>query len=880
MLDTHVCTNNEESTSAPVVFRLIAIVLTSLLAAWLVVGSTGLLASPTQRALTLTCLAFGLLLYCPYVRSPRLYLASGLPILLLATILISSSISLVSLAGIVLVLGYHCFISSQTANRVMQCTLWAVVVFFLYRAGLQCVPWMWLLADNIGGGLGHIAGRISGQPLWIGATFAGLDFIVLSAAFACFWISSSPKPRGRRFLFFLIALVCIHLIYLVLLSYATQFRDFLATPIGLHQHQLGPRQAAPTTFWAQIGYKAIPWNLPLIAGLLHLLPIGFLLRWTTWDITASEQKSKSSSVLCGLLLVLGAGSLILLTGSHESNLSLKGKQIRFHDRTYGNWVKPTHSQYGSLSGGMFGAVPAYLKSMGAEIVVSSDVNDHDLEATDLLIAYCPGQAWQKKQLQTIETYVRQGGSLLVISEHTLRDHDQTNWSNDLLQGTSLEIPFDSAMFAVGGWAYGYDALLHPSTQWHTLNPNPYGVSIGASVNVGWPASPILAGRWGWADYGDEGNSAGKLGNWLYDSGEKLGDLVQLAEQRVGKGRVMAFGDTTPLMNTTVLRTHPFTMRVLATLCAKDRSASAGWRQALAVLLILALLVLLYRNRESWVIGLVVLGVAGTLWGQTKLFSQQDTLIPAGNLGSDLPIAYIDTAHLPSFTEYLWRQDDLGAFVLTLMRNGCLPYELSTWSPERLAQAGLLISVAPARAYTAQEIKDIREFVTNGGVLIITVGYEEAGASRTLLSSFGFSVGTDPNNPDREPLPMGRFKAPYLKSGNNLAHVRFHAAWPVWATDPNAQVMANGRGNLPVIQKLPVGKGWVVVVGDTGFIMNKNLEREDGRPIEGHYENADFWRWYMARLLDKPQWIPPVLTTPIPPVKKPAQTVIIDPGVKP
>jgi hypothetical protein len=878
MLDAHVCTTNEEPTPAPVEFRLIAIVLGYILAVWMCTGSTGLLASPTQRTLTLIYMAFGLLLYSPYVRSPRFYLALSLPTLLLATVLISSSISLVSLVGIVLVLGYQYFVGNQTVNRVMHCTLWAVVVFFLYRAAMQCVPSIWLLTDRVGGGLGHLAGWLTGKPLWIGATFAGLDFIVLTTAFACFWLSSSSKPRGRRVLLFFLALIGLHLCYLFLLSYATQLRDLLPNPATLHQH--GHGQPAPSSFWPALMYKTIPWNLPLVGGLLHLLPIAGLLRWTTWDVTINDQKSNSMSIVSGFLLCIGAGSLILLTGGHKSDLSLQGKQIRFYDRTYVNWVKPAHGRYGNLSGGMCGILPTYLESMGAEVAVSSDVNDHDLEAIDLLIVYCPSQAWQQKQLQAIEAYVQQGGSLLLISEHTIRDHDQTNWSNDLLQGTSMEIPFDSAMFAVGGWAYGYDALLHPSTQQHTLNPNPYGVSIGASVHVGWPASPILAGRWGWADYGDEGNSGGKLGNWLYDSGEKLGDLVHLAEQRVGKGRIMAFGDTTPLMNTTVLQTHPFTMRVLADLCAGGSSNNAGWRQILAVLLIGALLALLYRSRESWVIGLVVLGVAGTLWGQTKFFRQQDALMPTGDLASDLPIAYIDTAHLPSFTEYLWRQDDLGAFVLTLMRNGCLPYELSTWSPERLAQAGLLISVAPARAYTAQEIDDIHAFVSSGGVLIVTVGYEEAGPSRTLLSSFGFSVGIDPSNPDRKPLPMGRFKAPYLKSGNNLAHVRFHAAWPVWATDPNAQVVANGRGNLPVIQQVPVGKGRVVVVGDTGFIMNKNLEREDGQPIEGHYENADFWRWYMTRLLDKPQWIPPVLTAPVPPVKKPTHTVIIDPGVKP
>ena len=53
----------------------------------------------------------------------------------------------------------------------------------------------------------------------------------------------------------------------------------------------------------------------------------------------------------------------------------------------------------------------------------------------------------------------------------------------------------------------------------------------------------------------------------------------------------------------------------------------------------------------------------------------------------------------------------------------------------------------------------------------------------------------------------------------------------------------------------------MLVGDTGFVMNKNLEWEDGRAFEGMRENADFWRWYLTDLTDRPRWIPPKPGTP-------------------
>ena len=75
---------------------------------------------------------------------------------------------------------------------------------------------------------------------------------------------------------------------------------------------------------------------------------------------------------------------------------------------------------------------------------------------------------------------------------------------------------------------------------------------------------------------------------------------------------------------------------------------------------------------------------------------------------------------------------------------------------------------------------------------------------------------------------------------------------------DAQVIAYGRDNVPVIVMRRVGAGKVVVIGDTQFATNDNLEREDGEPFEGLRENADFWRWFLTQLRDEPAWVPPAL----------------------
>ena len=49
---------------------------------------------------------------------------------------------------------------------------------------------------------------------------------------------------------------------------------------------------------------------------------------------------------------------------------------------------------------------------------------------------------------------------------------------------------------------------------------------------------------------------------------------------------------------------------------------------------------------------------------------------------------------------------------------------------------------------------------------------------------------------------------------------------------------------------------MAVIGDTCFAMIKNLENEDGTPIEGLRENAVFWRCFLALLGDGQPWYPP------------------------
>ncbi len=414
----------------------------------------------------------------------------------------------------------------------------------------------------------------------------------------------------------------------------------------------------------------------------------------------------------------------------------------------------------------------------------------------------------------------------------------------------MRVRFDSATFAIGGWLQSYEALRHPASRGVSDTENDFGVVIGASVDVRPPARPLLAGRWGWADPGDVRSPSGMMGNGRYDSGEKLGDLVLVAEQSFGRGKIVAFGDTSSFSNGINMGCHGFTSRLMAYLAQPGNAQVSTSQLWLGLLTASILLVLLAYRPDGRALVAVPLALAAALAFTAAVDPAAEGPLPRSRSNPPVPIAYVDAAHLESYSRELWREDGIMGLCLTLMRNGYHPLLLPELTRERLEGAELLICIAPGRSFTRREREAVEQFVRRGGTLIFTVGRDRIGPSEELLGQLGFRIGAAAwkgGEPVGGYLPLGHFKTPYGEDGQRF--VRFHAAWPVFCRDEQATVVTFYPPDHPLIVVRPLGSGRIAVIGDTCFAMNKNLERESGEPFEGLRENADFWQWFLAALED-------------------------------
>ena len=846
------------STEKKTDYGLTILVIFSLAAAWLAAGSTGLISHPLRRILTLSFLAIAILAPrpCPWQKNITRFIMF---ISACAAIyMIKSSLQPINVLAVALVLAVYSIISSGFAKRISHILSASILIFAIYRMVYIGIPTIWLISDNISRILDNIAKSITSQPILTGPTFAGIDFLVLMVAFWIFFLTEIPKPKITKVLYGFAGIFSGHLCYLIALSYTPQLVQSVTEPAGENIWS-----------WAGLFHKAIPWNFPVLACGIQLLIAACMFRWTKSHIDNNPSKTSASLLSRNkyILWISGTGLAILLSlylALYPNQLSLDGKKIVFNEKGFLNWLKPEHGQYGRLSSGMYGMLPVFVESLGGTSLISENLSQEDLSNADVLVLLFPDEPWEEGQLERIWNFVKNGGSLLVMAEHTTRDSKGGNRFNEVLEPTGIRVEFDCATYAVGGWLQSYDTMLHPATAGIPDERNQFGVVIGASLNINWPAMPLLIGRWGWSDIGNQGSSRAMMGDDKYNSGERLGDLVLAAEQPFGKGRIIAFGDTSSLTNGINVSSYVFTSRLFGYLAGDNNNAHPMWKQFSGIILCVLLFIFIFSNSNPQIVTIIALFLAISLAISNIITNRSGEILPDGRYKSPNNLAYVDSSHLEAYSGESWRPDGIGGLMLTLMRNDYLALSLAEFSPKQIERADLLISIAPSKSFSRKEQEAIKDFVMNGGNFIVMAGKDDAGPASSLLSQFGFTIGS-PGTDNLEPIPLGYFKSPYLASGTNQVFVRFHAAWPVYCNDSQARIIAYGRNNVPVIIIRNFGKGKVVVIGDTCFAMNKNLEWEDGETFEGLRENADFWRWFITVLRDQENtWIPPALqeSTPV------------------
>ena len=173
--------------------RALIILVLGLLAAWLAAGSLGWLAPPLQRALTWLALAAIVIAALPGRR--RISGSDGLLLggaTLIAVLMTASSLPVVNILAVAILLAAVAQVRPDRRRRSSGPAALAATALAVFRLVCDGSAAAWTFTNTVGHVEGLWAGWLTGRPLLIGASFGGLDFLVLMAALTAAWLIAAP----------------------------------------------------------------------------------------------------------------------------------------------------------------------------------------------------------------------------------------------------------------------------------------------------------------------------------------------------------------------------------------------------------------------------------------------------------------------------------------------------------------------------------------------------------------------------------------------------------------------------------------------------------------------------------------------------------------
>jgi len=417
----------------------------------------------------------------------------------------------------------------------------------------------------------------------------------------------------------------------------------------------------------------------------------------------SPRAAGALSVLCAvvvlLILLQSRGGGVRCTGRGDCGPP-RPISIALYSEGLLDWESPSASVLGLVRSGMFGlfrkSMERYAVSRGGVVVEVDSLTCAVLAAVNLVVFINPTRPPSPVERKRLGAFLAGGGGMLVLGDHT--DICGTLAAlNGVLEPTSVRFRFDSAISLREGWAGCLEIVPHAVTA-GLRDEEDAQVGTGASLEIKRPAFPIVIGRYAFSDRGDyrNGGRGANMGNRGHDAGEALGDLVLVAGEEVGSGRVLVFGDTSPFQNGARFLSQRFIANSVRWLC-RDDVVCAG------------------------------------------------SLLPGMRPFDDA--AVIDLGRCPDAARRLFGSRSLGGLANCLCRAGVSPVPGDAVSA---AGAGprapaFIFMIAPTRRLGEAETSRLIEYMRSGGRLVLAKGYASPEPCAGLLEVLGFGI---------MPVPLG------------------------------------------------------------------------------------------------------------------------------
>ena len=681
-----------------------------------------------------------------------------------------------------------------------------LVLFAALLLVLDVYPALWNVISRLSVRFSLALTTPAGNALALGPSASGVWIWVAYSALCCGFLLHTQRREDVALVLVCasagVVALCAHLAYFV-----HEWPAWIAAAAGFFD-PAGSNASAMNA--AVQGFHAASLHLALLA-----LPSLLLARAMLRGPPAIETGVRAHA-RWWIVLPLGLGVLVgLLSHPTRPNVPPPGQRVLLHNDGMLDWRVPLPGVFGVQRGGMFGLLPKYLAAAGYDVrrMAASDRLDVEtLRDVDVFVVINPAEgALAGAEIEAIWKFVEQGGGLLVLGDHTDLGGMMAPL-NRLLEPFGIAYRFDSA-YSVSRWRGDYDVFPGPTTRRLGWANEVLQQGTGASLAVRAPAFPMVAGRFAFSDAGVRENEAnGYLGDYRYQHGEQLGDLVVVAGAEHGRGRVTVFGDTSAFQNVAMPHSAPFVVDTVDCLASDCATLDGRFRLA-AIVCLGALLCFLAVRRWP---PLEVAAGAGAL----VLGAALAGLLARAEFRFDHPrLAFVEATQANRFTLRHWERESIDGLFNNLGRAGYLPLVMRDAAAAHLGQAAVLVSIAPLKPHSGTRVERIHDFVHDGGTLLLAVGWEERAGALPLLAKFGHELDARPLGP----VPI----VPKTTDPQVIAAMRkrpqFHEAWGMAGDFDEVLVEAYA---LPIVGAKRVGAGEIFLIGDSHFLLDRALESEN------------------------------------------------------
>lgn len=463
--------------------------------------------------------------------------------------------------------------------------------------------------------------------------------------------------------------------------------------------------------------------------------------------------------------------------------------------------------YGEMSGYNYSVVYNYLEQYYdmSRILESDKIDGQTLNQCDVLIIKTPTARYSQEEVDAVENFVKQGGGLLVIGDHT-NLYRMGTIMNDITRRMGF-IFRDDLLFSNESSPYEQHFEMpmaaHPSLQY--MPPMDFAVSCSIDPGFSYGRSVIAStGLWNMPpDY--------HMDNYhpvaQYCPEMRYGAFVQVWATWYGLGRAMAFTDSTIFSNFCVFQPGKAELMLGMIEWLNHANPVMDPRPMLFFLGFISFCVSMMFVRRESISWLLILAAGICSWAITiecvAALHRVSMPLPKNNKPMTQVVIDRTTSNVLLSKGAYTQGDGIGYGMLEQLV-GRLGYRTIRQKGNDSFFGDALIMICPNRPIDAAYLKQLERYVSEGGKLLVLDTPENVNSTaNSLLSAFGLSIN------HKQAWTGG------LSVVGNWPGFDVGQANSVDGGKPVARL-----GNLPVAAITTYGKGSVLAVGFSSIFIDR------------------------------------------------------------